>query len=81
MIIKYWEQSHNIFLNIAKNLEIELLNIESVVSVVLDNIKLTESQTLEDNNISFNTNDNGEGIFLLPFVLEDIGDAINIKDN
>jgi hypothetical protein len=68
-------------LDIAKNSEIELSIIESVVSVVLDNIRLTESQTLEDDDISFNINDNGEGISLLPFVLEDIGDTIDIKDN
>ena len=81
IIIKCWEQSHNTFLDITKNPKIESLNTESVVSVLSDNIGLTESQTVEDNNISFNTNNNGEGISPLPFILENIGDAINIKDN
>jgi hypothetical protein len=81
IIIKCWEQSHNTFLDIAKNPEIESLITESVVSVVLDDIRLIESQTLEDDDISFNINDNREGISLLPFVLEDIGDTIDIEDN
>ena len=52
-----------------------------MVSVLSDNIGLTESQTVEDDNISFNINNNREGISLLPFILEDIGDAIDIEDN